>query len=212
MVGRLKLPAFVDTPLFGFLESTMAKKHPFYAPEFCRQMIELVRAGRTPDPRRWVLNLHMLPRNTVLDWCSRLDEMGAPIMGPAGPEMCHIGSEPVRECIEKLKPVVSLHSFPPLDYRTQMMGSTRSFAPGTEAHAGCAVGTWLTFRKKELIASAQTREDILADRWDPLLVAVERAAGVIFKKPLDIIDLFRKPLEDMRAQKRVPKASAGGPS
>ena len=27
----------------------MAKKHPPYAPEFCRQMIELVRSGRTPE-------------------------------------------------------------------------------------------------------------------------------------------------------------------
>jgi transposase len=27
----------------------MAKKHPPYAPEFRRQMIELVRAGRTPE-------------------------------------------------------------------------------------------------------------------------------------------------------------------
>ena len=45
----LRCSAFVDTPLFGFLESTMAKKHLPYAPEFRRQMIELVRAGRTPE-------------------------------------------------------------------------------------------------------------------------------------------------------------------
>jgi transposase len=27
----------------------MSKKHPPYAPEFRRQMIELIRAGRTPE-------------------------------------------------------------------------------------------------------------------------------------------------------------------
>ena len=27
----------------------MARKHPPYAPEFRRQMVELVRAGRTPE-------------------------------------------------------------------------------------------------------------------------------------------------------------------
>jgi hypothetical protein len=27
----------------------MSKKHPPYAPEFSRQMIELIRAGRTPE-------------------------------------------------------------------------------------------------------------------------------------------------------------------
>jgi transposase len=35
--------------LLNFWESTMARKHPPYAPEFRRQMIELVRAGRTPE-------------------------------------------------------------------------------------------------------------------------------------------------------------------
>ena len=42
-------PAFVDTRFFEFSESTMAKKHPRYVPEFRRQMIELVRAGRGPE-------------------------------------------------------------------------------------------------------------------------------------------------------------------
>jgi hypothetical protein len=40
---------FVDTRLFEFTESTMARKHPPYAPEFRRQMVELVRAGRMPE-------------------------------------------------------------------------------------------------------------------------------------------------------------------
>ena len=39
----------MDTQLFEFSESTMAKKRLPYAPEFRRQMIELVRAGRTPE-------------------------------------------------------------------------------------------------------------------------------------------------------------------
>jgi transposase len=45
----LRCSAFVDTPLFGFLGSTMAKKHPPFAPEFRRKMIELVRAGCMPE-------------------------------------------------------------------------------------------------------------------------------------------------------------------
>ena len=34
--------------MFAFWESTMRKKRPQYAPEFRRQMVELVRAGRSP--------------------------------------------------------------------------------------------------------------------------------------------------------------------
>jgi transposase len=39
----------VDTRTFVFKEPTMAKTRPPYSPEFRRQMIELVRAGRSPE-------------------------------------------------------------------------------------------------------------------------------------------------------------------
>jgi transposase len=39
----------VDTGLFGFEESTMGKTRAAYASEFRRQMVELVRAGRSPE-------------------------------------------------------------------------------------------------------------------------------------------------------------------
>jgi transposase len=39
----------VDTGLFGFEESTMGKTRPAYPPEFRRQVVELVRAGRSPE-------------------------------------------------------------------------------------------------------------------------------------------------------------------
>ena len=38
-----------DTGLFVFEESTMAKTRGAYPPEFRRQMVELVHAGRTPE-------------------------------------------------------------------------------------------------------------------------------------------------------------------
>jgi transposase len=39
----------VDTRTFVFKESTMAKTRLPYTPEFRRQMVELVRAGRSPE-------------------------------------------------------------------------------------------------------------------------------------------------------------------
>jgi transposase len=39
----------VDTGTFVLEVSTMAKTRQAYAPEFRRQMVELVRAGRTPE-------------------------------------------------------------------------------------------------------------------------------------------------------------------
>jgi hypothetical protein len=42
-------PVSVDTSSLGREESTMPKSHPPYPPEFRRRMVELVRAGRTPE-------------------------------------------------------------------------------------------------------------------------------------------------------------------
>jgi hypothetical protein len=42
-------PGFVDIGTFAFKESAMAKTRLPYAPEFRRQMVELVNAGRSPE-------------------------------------------------------------------------------------------------------------------------------------------------------------------
>src|SRR5260370_39357786 len=42
-------PGFVDTGTFVLEESTMSKTRRAYAPEFRRQMVELVQAGRSPE-------------------------------------------------------------------------------------------------------------------------------------------------------------------
>jgi hypothetical protein len=44
-----KSPGFVDTGLFGLEEFTMAKTRGAYPPEFRRQMVDLLHAGRTPE-------------------------------------------------------------------------------------------------------------------------------------------------------------------
>jgi transposase len=47
---KLKFPPnFVDTRAFVLQESTMARRSAPYTPEFRRQMIELVRSGRSPE-------------------------------------------------------------------------------------------------------------------------------------------------------------------
>jgi Icc-related predicted phosphoesterase len=169
--------------------------------------IESLMSGPGNSRTKWILNLHLPPKNTVLDLCPLGDEGEMLITGPNGPEMRHIGSEAVRTCIERFKPVASLHSFPPFDYRTQKIGETRLLAPGTEAYAGYVVGAWLRFQGGQLIASDQTKEHILPDRWDAFLAASEKAVAIAIKKPLDLIEEFRQPVETMWAQKSPPKTS-----
>ncbi len=45
----MKCSAFVDTGPFGLEESTMGKTRAAYPPEFRRQIVELVRTGRSPE-------------------------------------------------------------------------------------------------------------------------------------------------------------------
>ena len=48
--GKTEVAPVSWTPeLWSFRSPQMARKHPPYTPEFRRQMIELVRAGRTPE-------------------------------------------------------------------------------------------------------------------------------------------------------------------
>ena len=53
----------------------MARKHPPYTPEFRRQMIELVRAGRTPEE----LAKEFEPSaQTIRNWVAQADRDAGP--------------------------------------------------------------------------------------------------------------------------------------
>ena len=59
----------MDTGLFVFEESTVAKTRGAYAPEFRRQMVELVHAGRTPEELAHEFEPTAQPiRNWVAQW------------------------------------------------------------------------------------------------------------------------------------------------
>ena len=56
----------MDTGPFAFKESMMAKTRLPYAAEFRRQMVELVRAGRTPEELARSLNRQLSRSGTGL--------------------------------------------------------------------------------------------------------------------------------------------------
>ncbi len=67
----------------------MPQTHPSYAPEFRRQMIELVRAGR--DPADLARELKPSAR-TIRNWIARADRQGGRKVidvGLAGPSTVH---------------------------------------------------------------------------------------------------------------------------
>ena len=60
----------METRLFAFWESTMRKKRPHYAPEFRRQMVGLVRAGRSPAE---LANEFEPTAQTIRKWIAQAD-------------------------------------------------------------------------------------------------------------------------------------------
>jgi hypothetical protein len=62
----------VDTGLFGLEESTIGKTRAAYPPEFRRQMVDLVRAGRSPEE----LAREFEPRaQSIRNWLAQSDEL-----------------------------------------------------------------------------------------------------------------------------------------
>jgi transposase len=58
----------VDTRTFVFQEFTMPRKHPPFTPEFRRQMIELVRSGRSPESLAKEFEPHA---QTIRNWVAQ---------------------------------------------------------------------------------------------------------------------------------------------
>jgi Icc-related predicted phosphoesterase len=75
--------------------------------ELYRQLRRL--ADQLESPHTAIFNLHVPPHNNGLDTAIELDETLAPVMRGGKPHEIPVGSHAVRQIIEEVQPVVSLH-------------------------------------------------------------------------------------------------------
>lgn len=104
------------------------------------------------DPSRpLVLNLHVPPYDTGLDLAPQLrDDLS--IVGGSNPSMVPVGSQAVREAIDRLQPVVSLHGHIHESRGSVQMGRSVVINPGSEYNSGVLRGVIVRLRQDEVVS------------------------------------------------------------
>jgi Icc-related predicted phosphoesterase len=92
------------------------------------------------DPSRTILNVHVPPYGTTLDMCPELDDDFRVVTVLGTPVLTHAGSQAVREVIEEVQPLVSLHGHIHESRNVTMLGRTPALNPGSEYSEGVLLG------------------------------------------------------------------------
>jgi uncharacterized protein len=88
------------------------------------------------EPRRAIFNLHCPPRDTHLDQAPVLDDELRPKLGAAGTIMGSVGSQAVRDSIERAEPLLGLHGHVHECPAVQRLGPTLCVNSGSEYQDG----------------------------------------------------------------------------
>ena len=108
------------------------------------------------DMSNCVFNLHCPPVNTGLDDAPELDADLRPKMGTTGVNMCPVGSQAVREAIEKYQPLLALHGHVHESRGAIKLGRTLCVNPGSEYSEGILHGALVTIKKWKVVSHMLT--------------------------------------------------------
>lgn len=97
-----------------------------------------------------VLNVHVPPYDTGLDLAPQLRE-DLSIVGGSNPQMVPVGSLAVREAIDRLQPVVSLHGHIHESRGSVRLGRSVAINPGSEYNSGVLRGVIVRLRQDEVV-------------------------------------------------------------
>jgi uncharacterized protein len=97
-------------------------------------------AQQLSDPSRAIFNLHCPPVGTHLDLAPKLDETLRPLVDISGPVMIPVGSQSVREAIERVQPLLALHGHIHESSGVERLGRTVCINPGSDYHQGVLRG------------------------------------------------------------------------
>lgn len=85
-------------------------------------------------PETAILMLHVPPAGSLLDLAPKLDKELRPVS--AGAHLIHVGSTAVRQCIERVQPLLTLHGHVHESRAIDKIGRTTCINPGSEYHEG----------------------------------------------------------------------------
>ena len=98
---------------------------------------------------RCIFNLHVPPKDTMIDQAMALDEEFRPVMKSGSPVITGVGSSAVREALETYGPLLSLHGHIHESRGEARFGRTRSLNPGSEYSEGVLRGALVTLSQKK---------------------------------------------------------------
>jgi uncharacterized protein len=115
--------------------------------EQLEEMIER-EAGRLSDYQRAIFNLHVPPKDTLIDQAYLLEEDLRPVMQNGAPVIGGVGSSAVRLAIERHQPLLSLHGHIHESRGEARIGRTLALNPGSEYGEGVLRGVIVTLSSK----------------------------------------------------------------
>lgn len=131
----VELPGGYEMISFGYSTPT-----PWHTPrelseEDMAERLETL-AAQVSDTSRAVFNLHCPPRDTHLDQAPVLDDQLRPKLGAAGTVTGSVGSQAVRDTIEREQPLLGLHGHVHECPAVQRLGRTLCVNAGSEYQDG----------------------------------------------------------------------------
>lgn len=141
----------IDLPGGYRLFSTgWANRTPWHTPReldepALMERLEGILAGLA-DPGMAIFNLHVPPKDSGLDSCYEVNEQFEVVKSLGQPKVIGAGSTAVREIIQRLQPLASLHGHIHESRAMTRIGRTMAFNPGSEYSEGILCGLLLRLR------------------------------------------------------------------
>jgi Icc-related predicted phosphoesterase len=130
-----ELPGGYEMISFGYSTPTPWNTPREYSEDRMAEEIDAL-TGQLTDRRRAIYNLHCPPRDTHLDQAPILDDQLRPKQGAAGSMMGSVGSQAVRDAIERDEPLLGLHGHVHECAAVQRLGPTLCVNAGSEYQSG----------------------------------------------------------------------------
>ncbi len=144
----LDLPGGYQLVSSGWTNPTPWDTHREEEESALKERIESVIGQASVGPDRLVLGLHAPPYDTVLDIAPRIDWDTLTVQGQ---DTAHVGSTAVREVIDEVQPVLSLHGHIHESRAAIRMGRTLAVNPGSTYVEGTLSGCLLQLDGKDKI-------------------------------------------------------------
>jgi len=107
-------------------------------------------SDRLETPQTAIFNVHVPPFDSGLDMAPELDQTLRPVLGGGQPRMIPVGSKAVRQIIEEVQPLLTLHGHIHESQGIKRIGRTVAINPGSEHNSGRLLGCIVALDKTQV--------------------------------------------------------------